>query len=144
MNEKEIIVRFNKEVIAGDDYEAFQNLIAPDFVNHSAPEGKNGSKEMWHTLHEILHPALSNLQVLILEQFQDKDVVTTRKQIIGIHTGDLLGISPTRKKVVIDVIDIVRVQNGQYKEHWGLNTLTQTLVELKKTNENGLLKIIRR
>jgi len=30
------------------------------------------------------------------------------------------------------VIDIVRLKNGKYIEHWGINTLQTVLSELKK------------
>jgi len=34
--------------------------------------------------------------------------------------GTLMGIPPTGEKVSINVIDIVRVRNGRYYEHWGV------------------------
>jgi predicted ester cyclase len=45
----------------------------------------------------------------------------------------LFGIPATGQVVSIDVIDIVRVRDGRYVEHWGLNTLAQTLAALKQT-----------
>ena len=44
----------------------------------------------------------------------------TRKAFHGTHTGPLMGIPPTGKRVTIDVIDIVRVANGQIVEHWNI------------------------
>jgi predicted ester cyclase len=31
-----------------------------------------------------------------------------------------MGIEPTGREVVIDVIDIVRISDGQIREHWNL------------------------
>jgi predicted ester cyclase len=106
--------------------------MAPGFINHSAPEGApKGPEGMWLTFHNILRPALSDLRVVIHDQIAEGDRVTTRKTITGIHEGTLLGIAPTNKAIAIDVIDIVRIENGQYAEHWGVNTLFSVLTSLK-------------
>jgi predicted ester cyclase len=103
------------------------------FVNHSAPAGTdNGPNGMWHTFNNILRPALSDLQVHIHAQVAEGDIVTTRKTITGTHTGPLLGIAPTGQPVTIEVMDMVRLRNGKYYEHWGLNTLTAVLAHLRQ------------
>jgi predicted ester cyclase len=87
---------------------------------------------MWNTFQNILRPALSNLSVTIHDQIAEADKVTTRKTISGVHTGTLVGIPATGRDVEIDVIDIVRVEDGRYAEHWGLNTLSNVLAQLAK------------
>jgi len=44
----------------------------------------------------------------------------------------LIVIQATGENVDIDAIDIVRVEDGKYAEHWGLNTLSNVLVALAK------------
>ncbi|MFP3393449.1 ester cyclase, partial [Brevibacillus sp. SIMBA_076] len=96
------------------------------------PQGMpDGPQSMWNTFQNILRPALSDMRVTIHDQIAEGDKVTTRKTISGVHSGTLLGIAATGKNVSIDVIDIVRVHDGQYVEHWGLNTLSQVLAALK-------------
>ncbi|MGI4831794.1 MAG: ester cyclase [Janthinobacterium lividum] len=130
---KEVVRRFNLEVIQQGDRQAFQQLVADGFINHSAPAGTpTGPEGMWHTFQNILRPALAGLQVVIHDQVAEGDKVTTRKTITGMHEGDLLGIPPTHKQVSIAVVDIVRVENGQYVEHWGINTLPQVLAGLRE------------
>ena len=87
---------------------------------------------MWRTFQSILRPALSNLAVEIHDQVAEGDKVTTRKTISGVHTGPLLGIAPTGRPVSIAVIDIVRVSNGRYVEHWGINALPSVLTDLRR------------
>ncbi|HEY5893516.1 MAG TPA: ester cyclase [Chthoniobacterales bacterium] len=131
---KEVVRRFNIEVIQEGSAEAFISLMASDFVNRSAPPGTpNGPESMWNTFQNVLRPALSNLKVAIHDQVSEGDKVTTRKTITGVHTGSLFGIAPTSKAVSIDVVDIVRVRNGQYAEHWGINSLPSMLAELRQT-----------
>lgn len=127
-----VVRRFNKEVIEQGSVQSFEELMDEQFINHAAPPGSdNGPQGMLHTFNNILRPALSGLEVTIYEQMAEADLVTTRKSIAGIHTGTLMGIPATGKAVRINVIDIVRVKNGRYFEHWGINTLPVVLAQLK-------------
>lgn len=129
---KSVVRRFNIEVIQNGDLDSFRALMAPDFVNHAAPAGRpNGPESMWTTFETILRPAISNLTVTIHDQIAEGDKVTTRKTISGRHTGELMGVSATGREIAIDVIDIVRVEDGRYKEHWGVNTLQAVLGSLR-------------
>lgn len=129
---KAVVRRFNEEVIAKGDRASFDALMQPDFVNRSAPAGApNDTESMWNTFANVLRPALDNLRVTIHDQIAEGDKVTTRKTITGIHVGALLGVEATGKTVAIEVIDIVRIADGRYAEHWGLNTLATTLAQLK-------------
>ena len=129
---KAVVRRFNQEVIEQGRRESFDALMAPDFVNWSAPSPAQGGAEgMWSTFQNVLRPALSNLTVQIHDQLCEGDKVTTRKTIRGVHTGPFMGIAPTGRAVAIDVIDIVRVRDGQYAEHWGINTLPAVLAQLR-------------
>jgi predicted ester cyclase len=131
---KEAVRRFNTEVIQQGRRDSFEALIAQDFVNRSAPPGSpNDAESMWNTFENVLRPALSDLRVTVQHQVAEGDCVTTRKQITGTHTGHLLGVEATHKPVTIDVIDIVRLRDGRYTEHWGINNLANVLATLKAT-----------
>ena len=43
-----------------------------------------------------------------------------------------LGVEATGRPIHIDVIDIVRVEEGRYAEHWGVNTLSTVIANLKR------------
>lgn len=130
---KAVVSRFNEQVIERGDRVAFEALMAPNFVNRSAPPGApDGPESMWNTFQNVLRPALAGLTVTIHDQTCEGDKVTTRKTISGEHVGSLLGVEATGKRVSIDVIDIVRVEDGRYVEHWGVNTLPAVLAQLKQ------------
>lgn len=130
---KEVVRRFNEEVIAAGDRASFEALIAQDFINHSAPPGtSSGPDGMWNTFQNVLRPALATLSVTIHDQVAEGDKVTTRKTITGTHVGTLMGVEATGRPISIDVIDIVRVVDGRYVEHWGINTLPAVLAALRQ------------
>ena len=129
---KEIVVRFNLEVIGQGSEAVGRSLMDEGFVNHSAlPGTDSGPDGMLNTFNKVLRPALPDLQVEILDQVAEGDKVTTRKRVCGTHSGELMGIRPTNRQVVIDVIDVVRLRDGKYIEHWGINNLPSVLASLR-------------
>ncbi|MFS2024337.1 MULTISPECIES: ester cyclase [Massilia] len=130
---KDVVRRFNLDVIERGDRAAFEALMLPSFVNRTAPPGAaDGPESMWQTFDRVLRPALSDLRVEIHDQVAEGAKVTSRKTIRGRHTGTLLGVAATGRDVAIDVIDIVRVEDGRYAEHWGVNTLAAVLAGLRQ------------
>ena len=112
--------------------DSFKALMDERFVNRSAPAGMdNGPQGMIYFFNEILRPAIPDVKVEIHQQVAEGELVTTRKTISGTHTGTLLGIPASGKMISIDVIDIVRVKDGKYVEHWGITTLPELLALLK-------------
>jgi predicted ester cyclase len=129
---KQIVRRFNLEVIERGDADAFRALMAPDFINRTAPPGlPPGPDGMAFLFEQVLRPALPDLSVEIHAQIAEGDLVATRKTLRGTHRGPLMGIPPTGRAVAIDVIDLVRVRDGRYVEHWGVTTLATVLAELR-------------
>jgi predicted ester cyclase len=117
---KEIVRRFNKECIEQGLAASFEELLADDVVNHAAPPGRpNGKESFISFLNGVLRKGFPDCKVEILGQVAENDLVSTRKKITGTHTGEIMGIAPTNKPVEIQVIDIIRLKDGKYKEHWG-------------------------
>lgn len=130
---KAIVIRFNKEVIEGGNTGSFKELVAENVVNHTAAPGMSqGADGMIYFLQNVLQTAFPGLKVIIHDQVAEGDKVTTRKSIHGTHTGEFMGIPATGKKVTIDVIDIIRLQDGKYAEHWGMSNIPSVIAELSK------------
>jgi len=128
---KQLVIRFNKEYIEQGSRKSFEELVAEDVVNHSAPPGSSkGPDGMIHFLQNVLRTGFPDLSVEILDQVAEGDLVTTRKAIHATHSGDFMGIPPTGKKVIINVIDMIRLRQGKYVEHWGMSNLSDVIAQL--------------
>jgi len=129
---RSVVIRFNREVIEQGRADSLAALLAPDFVNHTAAPGMSpGAEGMRAMFEDILRPALPDLHVEIHDQIVEGDKVVTRKTLRGTHRGTLLGIAATGRAIAIRVIDIVRVSDGRYAEHWGSNDLPSVLASLR-------------
>lgn len=130
---KAIVSRFNKEVIEQGNEGAFRELMDPSFVNRTAPPGMPaGPDGMSFMFNRVLRPAFPDMKVEIHDQIAEGDKVTTRKTIRGTHRGELMGTAATNRSVAIEVIDVVRLRDGRYVEHWGINDLPSVLAQLRE------------
>lgn len=131
---KSIVLRFNKECIEDGNINSFKELLADDVINHSAPDGMpNGIESFFYFLNDVLRKGFPDLKVEILEQTAERDLVTSRKSIIATHTGEIFGIPPSNKKVEIKVIDIIRLRDGKYVEHWGQSNFSDVISQISPT-----------
>lgn len=128
---KELVKRYNHEVIQEGNMEILRQLAAADFINHSAPEGMDaGIEGMAYFFSSILHAAFSKVIVTVHDMVAEDNRVVTRKTISGVHTGSLMGIEPTCKPISITVIDIITVDNGRLVAHWGENNFAAVIQSL--------------
>ncbi len=128
---KAIVVRFNKECIEQGNENSFNELLSDNVINHSAPAGTpNGRESFYFFLNGVLRKGFPDLTVEILEQLAEGDLVTTRKRIRATHMGEIFGIAPSNRQVEINVIDIIRIHNGKYAEHWGQSDFGEVLKQI--------------
>jgi predicted ester cyclase len=133
---KQVVIRFNKEILEQGSLETLKQIMHDEFINRSAPETANKKEDVFNNITKVLHKAFPDMKVEIYDQIAEDDKVTTRKAILATHLGEIQGIPATGKKVRIEVIDIVRVRDGKYYEHWGVNTLASVIADLKATSGN--------
>jgi predicted ester cyclase len=60
----------------------------------------------------------------------DGDTVWSLNRARGVNTGSVLGFPPTGKSFEIDVMDVVRFEDGKMVEHWGVPDQLGMLMQL--------------
>src|SRR6185295_15692373 len=89
---KATVRRFNKEFIEAGNMNSFNEIIAPEFINHTAPEGSpKGPDGVVYFFNHLLKPAFPDLKVVIHDQVAEGDKVTTKKSFHATHKGDFFG-----------------------------------------------------
>lgn len=127
---KAVVLRFNKEFLEGGNIEVLREIVGDTFTNHTAPG--NFPKDVSGLIQFVtmLHKGFPDLSITIHEQIGEGDLVATRKTINATHLGEIMGHQPTGKKITINVMDIVRVRDGKYVDHWGMNNMMQVIQQL--------------
>lgn len=116
---KALVRRFLEQVDKGDVV-VVDEFIAPNYNDHNPPPfpGLSAGREGARQAFALALAAFSDFHHTIEDQIAEGDKVVTRISAYGTHTGELLGIPPTGKRVTMTGITVHRIANGKLVEHW--------------------------
>jgi predicted ester cyclase len=119
----DLVRRFYDEIFNNGNLPVADEIIAPEFVEH-IPQPLPGT-------HITTGPeAIPDLSVSVDDVIAAGDKVVTRVTWQGTQKGHLFGADPTGKRLRFMGIDIVRVGDGRFIEHWGQVDVLGALSEL--------------
>ena len=119
-----LATRLFDEVFSTGNLEHLDELVSPHFLEHqfesaehparvTGPEGIGQMVRRLRTGAEDLHYEIEDSVV-------KDDTVWLRLRATGTDTGGQLGFAATGQRFSITVIDILRAEDGQLVEHWGV------------------------
>jgi steroid delta-isomerase-like uncharacterized protein len=114
LDENKAIVRRFVEAYNERNLDLFDDLLAPDYYDHSSQVGPEGLKQLMN----IAFKAFPDFHETIEDIIAEGDKVWARITFTGTHEGEWLGIAPTGKKIRIMMVDIFRIDNGKLVEYW--------------------------
>jgi steroid delta-isomerase-like uncharacterized protein len=120
MDAKALVRRFVDEYQGTGDQRVAEELIADGFVNHSPGPGVPPDRAGVIAFFSMFRSAFPDLHAVVHDMLQDGDKVVTRKTFHGTGKGEFFGIPTAGKTIALDVIDIVRVRDGEITEHWNV------------------------
>ena len=126
---KSLVRRLYAEVSAGN-LDALDELISDDMVEHEETAGLEPTKEGVKQFFAMFRAAFPDLGMEAHEMLAEGDLVCVRGTMTGTHQGEFMGIPPTGKRVEMQLIDIVRVRDGQAVEHWGVTDALSLMQQL--------------
>jgi serine phosphatase RsbU (regulator of sigma subunit)/predicted ester cyclase len=124
-----VLARRFLEAFANGDLDTLDELLAPDFVNHSLLPGQNPGREGYIQMAAEKHAAFSDIRHSIDYQATDgDDLVITRHTTRRIHDrGASLGMEPTGREWTLTHIDIHRISEGKVVEEWSASSASPIL-----------------
>ena len=112
---KTIYLRTLKEYFEGGDEAVLEALYADNHVNHFV--GVKGAEE-WKQFMVPFRVGFSDLHFAVHFQMADEDKVLNCWTAHATHTGDLMGIPATGKKVSFNGMSAARIEDGKVVEEW--------------------------
>lgn len=116
------------EALNTKNVDLFDTFIAPDYINHNpavAP-GLAGVKAFFSSW----LAAFPDTRVVVEDTLASGDSVVGRYTYTATHTGAFLGIPPTGNRITMRSIDIWRVRDGKFVEHWDELNLLEVFQQL--------------
>ena len=123
--------RFFEELYAAGQLNltAFDDLYAVDLVHHALPPGFSGLEGVKQSMAPIAG-ATSNNQVN-LSHLIEEDYVVVRWEPEMTHTGELMGIPATGKRIKLSSIAIFRFAHGKVVEAWAESNIAAVMQQLQ-------------
>jgi steroid delta-isomerase-like uncharacterized protein len=117
---KQLVEAFIRELFTNGDLDAIDRYLDPGFISHDppfpgAPDGREGMRQAAAMYHGALPDWHSKVEQLIAEA----DIVVERFTASGTHRGNLMGVPPTGKVLILKGMQIFRIENGKIIERWG-------------------------
>ena len=115
----------NKEIVrrvledSWQDPGVFDELVSSDYVGYdpAIPEPIRGPQGAKDNLKQY-SDAFEGAHITVKDQIAEGDAVATRWEGRGRHTGELMGIPPTGKEIVVEGHNFTRLQDGKIIEEW--------------------------
>jgi predicted ester cyclase len=119
------LVRRLFEARGKTDLDAFDKMLAPEFVSHTKllPGHKPDREGYKRTIAEYA-ATFSNRRFIVEEQVAEADKVVSRVTAHATHDRKaFLGVAPTGKEATYKTIFIHRISGGKIAEEWSLGTV---------------------
>lgn len=128
---KATMTRVYEEVFNQGNFDAIDEVIADDFVEHeSLPPGIPNGKEAPVAMAKMIRAGFPDFHVTVEDMLQDGDKVVARVRFAGTHRGEFMGIPPTSNAFDIPVIDIIEFRDGKAIAHWGVMDMAGMMEQL--------------
>jgi len=111
------------------DTSSFPDLFTESYIQHSG-RSPSGLAAQIETFRRII-ASMPDVQMRVEDRIIAGDKVVARNTYSATHTQPIRGISPTGKAFTFRTIDIWRVENGKFAEHWDLTDTAEVLRQLR-------------
>jgi steroid delta-isomerase-like uncharacterized protein len=127
---KALVRRFFEEIMNGNNLSLIDEFVAPDFVEHEAMPGAASGREGFRQTSIMFRSAFPDLKATINDMIAEGDKVAMSVTFTGTHKGEFMGMAPTGERFSMNAHDIMRIENGKLKEHWGVSDMMGMMQQL--------------
>jgi steroid delta-isomerase-like uncharacterized protein len=111
------------------DTAPFPDLFTETYIQHSG-RSASGLAAQIENFRRIL-TSMPDLRLRIEDRIIAGDKVVARNTYSATHTQTIRDIPPTGKGFTFRTIDIWRIENGKFAEHWDLTDTAELLAKLR-------------
>ncbi|MFL5831366.1 MAG: ester cyclase [Solirubrobacteraceae bacterium] len=129
MGHEQLIGRIFDEVVNAGNLDAADELMTEDFVDHG-PMGRVEGVQAFKDVVAMWRAAVPDVHCEVQNLFSEGDMVAWNVEVTGTHTGEMMGIQPSGKRIHLVSPNIGRVLDGRAAEHWADQSMFQFLVQI--------------
>lgn len=127
---KSLVRRYVEEILNRGNMAVADELIAPGYKRYISPTAAPLPVDVQKQRLAGIRTAFPDWHLTVEDMIAEGDRVAFRATIRGTHKGAFQNIAPTGKQVTVSALDIVRIENGKFIEHWGGPDLLNLMQQL--------------
>lgn len=127
---KSLVHRYVEQILNLGNMAVADELLAPNYKRYISPTAAPLTAEVQKQRLAGIRAAFPDWKLTIEDMIEQGDRVAFRATVRGTHQGAFQSIAPTGKQVTVSALDIVRIENGKFVEHWGGPDVLNLLLQL--------------
>jgi len=116
---KALLHRYIEAVWDKQNPAAVDDFLSPNYKRHRSPTKPPLTREEQKQLLSQFRAAFPDIQLTVEEVIAEDDRIAFRSTIRATHQGELFGIEPTGKQIIVGLVDVIHIENGKFVEQWG-------------------------
>jgi len=140
---KVLFERAFEEFFVKRDFDSVDRNYSPNYIQHNEMVAAWATAQRLSPIEGVkqffsqFFAAFPDFAPTIDHLYAEGDKVFAFVTWKGTHQGEFQGVVPTGKKIVIKTAEIMRIENGQFAEHWDV------VNELEMLETLGLATVVR-
>jgi steroid delta-isomerase-like uncharacterized protein len=119
---KALMWRITEEIWNNGRLDLIDELIAEDLIDHVQREGLEGTgRARYRASVELARAAFPDYRNPLDVVIAEDAFAVSYGRFTGTHRGDFLGIPPTGRTIDVPTFGMLRFENGQAVERWGVS-----------------------
>jgi len=131
-----VLGKFAEAVNTGN-FDLFKEAVSVENVDHDPAPGQVAGPEGYRMFFSSMRTAFPDFNAALETMVADDDTIAFAYTLTGTHTGPLMGIPSTGKKIKIRGVQISKFKDGKMVERWGSSD------ELGMLQQLGLMQLPR-
>jgi predicted ester cyclase len=120
MHNKDLVHGFIQDLFTAGDPGAVERYLDAAFRNHDLPfPGASDGRDGMQLAADMFRRACPDWHSDVDQLVAEDDVVVERFTASGTHRGELMGVAPTGRTIVLTGIQIFRIEGDKIVERWG-------------------------
>lgn len=115
---KAIVRRIYEELLNQEKKSVIDEIYALDLITHDPFMGTVTGVDAFRQLLGMFDAAFPGHRAQVHHVFAEGDFVTVLHIHTGKHTGPFMGMPPTGRDIVINGVEVFRMQDGKIAEFW--------------------------
>jgi predicted ester cyclase len=132
-----LLNQYIREVWEKGNPEAVGLFAAEGFLRHGRPGTQPLDRAGQIERLKSFQAAFPDISIEVDDAITGDDYIAFRSTMRGTHRGELMGIGPTGRQVTVQLVDMIRVEDGKFVEQWGGPDMLDLLSQLGATVHTG-------